>query len=263
MITSLIIDDEIHNLRNLSSLLEEHCPIIRIVGQYNNPHEALIAIRDKQPQLIFLDIKMPGKSGFDLLLELEDISFEIIFVSAFNEFAIQAFEFCAIDYLLKPLDFTKLIKSVNKVAERITQKQSSKDVYYFIQALNSDMPGLQKLSVHKNGKVVLIAIENICSIEAHGDYCQIELHNGLHYSTSKKLGAFDDLFRSSNKFIRISKSVLVRIDSISSYSKGEPCFIELENGKIYEVARRKKTEILGILKIDLPLKNKANQTPGI
>lgn len=258
MITSLIIDDEIHNLRNLKNLLEAHCPIIQIVGQCRSAEEALNAIRNKQPQLIFLDVKMPGKSGFDLLLELEDISFEIIFVSAFNEFAIQAFEFCAIDYLLKPLDFTKLVKSVNKVTERIAQKQSSKDVYYFIQSLNSDIDTLQKLSVHKNGKVVLISIENICSIEAHGDYCLIELHNGLHYSTSKKLGAFDDLFRSTNKFIRINKSVLVHIDSICSYSKGEPCFIELENGKTYEVARRKKTEILGILKVDLPSKSKEN-----
>ena len=130
MITSLIIDDETHNQRNLKSLIEAHCPLIEIVAECSSADEALVAIRNNHPQLVFLDIKMPGKSGFDLLKELGEIPFEIIFVSAFNEFAIQAFEFCAIDYLLKPLDFTKLINSVNRVVERISQKQSSKDVFY-------------------------------------------------------------------------------------------------------------------------------------
>ena len=124
---------------------------------------------------------------------------------------------------------------------------------YSIQSLHTENHNLQKLSVHKNGKVVLIAIDDICAIEAHGDYCMIELHNGQHYSSSKKLGEFEELLRPSNQFIRISKSILLNVPSIRCYSKGEPCFIELENGKTYEVARRKKTEILGLLKSGLSI----------
>ena len=135
MIKTIIIDDEIANRTVLDSFLKKYCPKIDVVGFAENADDAYQLILDEQPDLIFLDIKMPNKSGFDLLKMFDEINFNIIFLTAYDEYAIKAFEFNAIDYILKPIDSQKLIKSVAKV-EKVIQLKINSNIIHFIKSID-------------------------------------------------------------------------------------------------------------------------------
>lgn len=135
IVTAIIIDDEEHNRNVLNTLLKKHCPLVQIIAEAANVEDAFEKIKNKKPQLIFLDIKMPNKSGFDLLKLYDVIDFEVIFVSAFNEYAITAFDFNALGYILKPIDYSKLIKVVDKAILKIDSNQQNNNVLHFIKTL--------------------------------------------------------------------------------------------------------------------------------
>src|ERR1700758_3090542 len=137
MITALLVDDELHNIIMLQSLLKENCPQVRILDAASSADEAYAKINVLKPHLVFLDIMMPTQSGFDLLRRFEKIDFEVVFVSAFNEFAIYAFDFNAIDYILKPIDYTKLIRSVEKASQRIIKRATADDLVLFVKTIDS------------------------------------------------------------------------------------------------------------------------------
>lgn len=247
-IRSILIDDEAHNLRTLRTLLTHYCPSIEIVAVCQSAAEGITAIRHTRPDLLFLDVRMPEQSGFDMLRQLGELTFEIIFVSAFDQYAIDAFEFSALDYLLKPIDYTKLIKSVERVSKRMRSQTTQSDVSHFLHALNEHTHTFQKLTFHHNDRVVFVPLEDLLFIEGHTDYCLAVLKDGNRYSSAKRIKLFEDLLSPASHFLRISKSVIVNLQRVKSYTKGDPCFIELENSFSFEVSRRKKSEILRVLK---------------
>jgi two-component system LytT family response regulator len=244
MIASVIIDDEIQNRNVLKILLEKHCLSIHIAGEADNADDGYQLIQKVNPKLIFLDIKMPGKSGFDLLRMFKEITFEVIFISAFNEFAIHAFEFSALDYILKPIDYVKLIKAVERAQNKITTRPGNEAILHFISSHNEKSNTVSKVTVHQNDRVILISVLDIVYIEGQTDYCQIYLKDNLRYYSSKDLKLFENLLSQDPGFIRVNKSIILNINFIKSYSKGEVCIIELFNGLSFEVSRRKKTEII-------------------
>jgi two-component system LytT family response regulator len=244
MIVSVIIDDEAHNRNVLKILLEKHCASIRLAGEADNADDGYQLIQKVNPKLIFLDIKMPGKSGFDLLRMFKEITFEVIFISSFNEFAIHAFEFSALDYILKPIDYVKLIKAVERAQNKIITRPGNEAILHFISSHNEKSNTVNKVTVHQNDKVILINVPEIVHIEGQTDYCQIYLKDNLRYYSSKDLKLFENLLSQDPSFIRVNKSIILNINFIKSYSKGEVCIIELFNGLCFEVSRRKKTEII-------------------
>jgi two-component system LytT family response regulator len=248
MIRAIIIDDEVANRNVLRTLLAKHCPHVKVVDEADNAGTAYLAINKHKPDLLFLDVRMPVKNGFDLLRMYDKIDFEIIFISAFNEYAISAFEFNALDYILKPIDFIKLVKAVAKATDKISNKQKDESLLHFIKTLDEQNELISKFTVHHNDKVVFVNISDIVLIESKTDFCTIHLKNGCKYNSSKDLKMFDDVLRQTNHFIRVNKSVLINIDAISGYTKGEPCIIELKNGSSFEISRRKKTEVISQLK---------------
>jgi two-component system LytT family response regulator len=247
MISAIIIDDELHNRTVLKTLLEKHCTEVKVIAESDNADDAFKKIKEHKPQMLFLDIKMQNKSGFDLLKMFDDINFEVVFVSAFNEYAINAFEFNALDYILKPIDYTKLVKAVAKAVSKIGLK-GRENILHFINTLDEKNDFINKLSLHHNGKVVLVNVQDISFIEARTEFCEINLFNNMRYASSKGLKMFESVLQQPGKFIRINKSVLINTDYIKSYTKKEPCIIEMKNGNSFEISRRKKTEILGMLK---------------
>jgi two-component system LytT family response regulator len=249
MIASVIIDDETHNRNVLRILLEKHCGSIQIAGEADNADDGFKLIQKVNPQLVFLDIKMPEKSGFDLLRMFKEITFEVVFISAFNEFAIHAFEFNALDYILKPIDYVKLIKAVDRARNKINIQSSKDAILHFISSHNEKSNIVSKLTVHQNDKVILINVPDIIHIAGQTDYCQIYLKDNSRYSSSKDLKLFENLLSQDSSFVRINKSVILNINFIKSYSKGETCVIELLNGLDFEVSRRKKTEIVKKLRL--------------
>lgn len=249
MISAIIIDDEVHNRNVLKTLLGRYCPMINVIDECGNANDAYDKIKELQPKLVFLDIKMPGKSGFDLLKMFTRIDFEVIFVSSFNEYAITAFEFNALGYILKPIDYSKLIITVDKAIFKIAANEKNNSVFHFIKTLDDKSDVIDKISVHHNDKVILLNINYIVSVEAKGGTCEIKLDDSRSYFSSKELKLFEEILEKAGNFIRINKSVIVNIDHIVSYSKGDICNLELQNNVFYEVSRRKKSEVLNRMKI--------------
>ncbi len=248
MIPAIIIDDERHNRNVLKTLVHKYCSSVKIIDESDTCEEAFDKITSLKPQLVFLDIKLPGKSGFDLLRMFQKINFEVIFVSAYDEYAINAFEFNALDYILKPIDYLKLTRAVEKAVAKINHIPGNDNMLYFIKTLDEKNDLINKLSLHHNDKVVLVNVPEISFIEAKKDFCEINLLSGQKYMSSKDLKLFSNVLEQTNQFVRINKSVLINILSIKSYSKGEPCIVELKTNNSFEISRRKKSEVLSRLK---------------
>jgi two-component system, LytTR family, response regulator len=248
-IKTILIDDEAHNINVLQSLLNKYFPQVEIIAACNNADDGYLKIIELQPQLVFLDIRMPNKSGFDLLKQFSKFNFEIIFVSAFNEYAITAFEFNALGYILKPIDYAKLILAVDKAIAKIALKQSNETVLHFVKTLEEKNDLVNKISFHHNGKVVFVNIVDIVFIEVSDDTTCITDIMGSKYCSSKDIKLYEDLLIEFKQFIRISRYTIININCIKSYSKGEVCVIDLNNGKSFEVSRRKKTEVLEKIKV--------------
>jgi two-component system, LytTR family, response regulator len=251
MITTLLVDDEAHNRNVLRLLLEKHCPGLTIVGEASTAREAFEKINRYTPKLVFLDIKMPRKSGFELLKMFPKIDFEVVFVTAFNKYAIKAFEFNALGYILKPIDEAKLSCVIKRVSERIQKNADDNIVLHFVKSLSETETLINKLSVHHNGHVVLINIHEIASIEAGEDNTRITLCNNARYYSSKRLAQFESLLEGTGDFIRINKGVIINTEYIHDYTKGELCVINMDNRQSFEVSRRRKVEILKILNDNL------------
>lgn len=248
MVTALIIDDEENNRDVLRTLLAKNCPDINLIGEAENADEAFLKITSLKPQLVFLDIMMPGKSGFDLLKMFHEINFEVIFVTAYDTYAISAFEFNALDYILKPISVAKLIRAVEKGVQKIQSNISDESILHFIQTLSDKNELVSRFSVHNHDKVIFIEVSDISYIEAKEDNTTLTLFNNAHYYSSKDLVKYESVLREAGNFIRINKSVIINTHFIKGYSKGEPCIIDLKTGQCFEVSRRRKAEILKKLK---------------
>lgn len=244
MIRALIIDDETSNRNVLKTLLDKHRPDICIAGEADNVEDAFLKIEKHKPDLIFLDIKMPQKSGFHLLKMFTEINFEVIFVTAYNSYAIRAFEFNALGYILKPINTQKLIKTVDKAVKKINSDQSNENILYFIRSLSDKNEAIAKFSVHHHGKVVFINVPDITFIEAKENNTTLNLFDNTHYYSTKDLLKYESVLNDEDHFIRINKSVILNANYIKSYSKGELCIIELKTGQSFEISRRRKAEIL-------------------
>lgn len=248
MIPAIIVDDERHNRTFLRGMIEKYCPGISVVEEAISADDAYIKINNCLPKLVFLDIRMRDKSGFSLLKMFSEINFEVIFVSAYNKYAIRAFEFNAVGYILKPIDSQKLIKVVEKAERRIRSSIRQNLVLHFVKTLSEENDLIHKISVHHNDKVVLIHITDISTIEAYEESSRIVLKDNSHYYSSKGLAQFDALLGETENFIRINKSIIINTNYLKSYSKREPCIIEMKTGHTFEVSRRRKAEILKRLK---------------
>lgn len=247
-ITAIIIDDEEHNRNLLFTLLKKYCPLVEVICESANVDDAFEKINNKKPQLVFLDIRMPSKSGFDLLKKFTEIDFEVIFVSAFDEYAITAFEFNALGYILKPIDYIKLMNAVDKAIMKSNSNQSNEDLLHFTKTLGNKNNIINKIPIHHNDKVIFLSINDIISVESNNGISEIKALNNLRYNSSKDLKLFDDVLEKNGNFIRINKSVIINLDYLKSYSKGDICIVEMLNENLFEVSRRKKTEVLSYLK---------------
>lgn len=247
-VTAIIVDDEAHNRNVLETLLNKHCPLINVISLASAADEAYQQILEKSPQLVFLDIKMPQKSGFDLLRMFTDIKFEVIFVSAFNEYAIQAFDFNAIGYILKPIDYEKLKATVDRVVAKINLSKEPSVANEFIKSIDVKNDLVNRITLHYGSKVVFVDINDIVVVESVDAVVSVYTNDGKKYTSSKDIKDFENLFEIYNCFFRTSKSTLVNLNYLRSYSKGEICILELETGKMVEVSRRKKGEVLDFIK---------------
>ena len=248
MIRTILVDDEQRGLTSLKKMLEQNCHEVEIVAQCLDADTAKSKMKECRPDLVFLDISMPGKNGFDLLNELESIPFEIIFVTAHNEYSLNAFKYSAVDYLLKPVDEDKLCDAVKRVEKRLLNNASPHNIETFLYNLQKlQTPHEMKLCIPGMKGFQVIRVSEIIYCEAESSYTIFHLQNGQHIIASKTLIEYEELLRDTT-FCRIHKSFLVNLIHVKEYHKGEGGEVLLTNNKEVEVSRRKKEVFLNRMK---------------
>lgn len=250
-IRTILVDDEKDSTEVLTFLLERYQELITIVGIAHRVEEAYQMIIEQRPDLVFLDIIMPKSDGFQLLQRFSKVDFEVIFTTSYNEYAINAIRFNALDYLLKPIDLDELEKALTKCKERLALKTSTAEQIKNLMHYLEQTSGKKKLSVHKNDKVIMIDTDTILHVIAQGRYSEITTDDGEVYILAKNLKDIENYLAVQSHFVRINKSVLINTYHIISYSKTLPYFVELRNQAVFEIPRRKKSEILERIKTHL------------
>ena len=239
-VTAILVDDEPRGISSLQKLLQLNCPEVNIIACCQNSDEAKAKIETLHPQLVFLDIAMPEKNGFDLLRELGRVSVEIIFVTAHNNYMLQAFRFSAVDYLLKPVEDELLVEAVQRATKRITEKSEDMQVGTLLHNLSQFASGRKmKLCIPSLRGVKVLEIPDIIYCEANSNYTNFHLSNGDNICSSKPIFEYETLLEDCN-FVRIHKSFLVNLEHIKEYIKGEGGSVIMTNNHDVEVSRRKK-----------------------
>lgn len=246
-ITTVIIEDEAGNRRLIRNLIENFGANLNIVGEADGVLAAYELINSVKPELVFLDIKMPDGSGFDLLEKFGHIDFEVVFITGFDSYAVKAFEFNALDYILKPVNPVKFARLLSKINNRLSeQKKLSSELKTLIHSYDLKAMTISKIPVHMAGNVVLLNIRDIIYLKSD-QQCTIFVVAQGKYVSSKELADFEFILESHPYMVRISKNIFINIDFIQSYTKGPNCYITMSDQSILEVSRRKKSVILTLL----------------
>uniref|UniRef100_UPI00404B860D LytR/AlgR family response regulator transcription factor n=1 Tax=Flavobacterium sp. TaxID=239 RepID=UPI00404B860D len=243
---AIIIDDENRARVALQLLLAEYCPQIEVIAECENLSEGVKAIRKFQPELVLLDIEMPGHSGLELLdfFDEKDINFSIIFTTAYNEYAIQAFKFSAIDYLLKPINPEQLLEAVNRL-----EKQQLKLENLNALKENIKQENLSKIAVPSGNSLVFLDVSKILYIKGEGAYSEVFCINGMKNLVTRNLKNFENILCTNPSFLRVHKSYIVNFEYVVAYSKSDGGYIELENKKQIPISSDKIALILDKIKI--------------
>lgn len=242
-IRTLIVDDEASNREILVQMMQRSQLNFQVVGEADNIAKAQDLMARLKPDLLLLDIQMPGGSSFQIL-EAEMVMMpEVVFVTAYDEYAIKAFEYNALDYLLKPIDEQKFVRMLLKVKERMDAKIPQELILQEAHAIYSDA-GNNKIPVHEGRQVRLLRLEDMLCILSKEGCTEFVMKPGSRHMSSKQLSDFEYIFAKWPFLIRINKSTYVNANEIKSYSKGMSCDITLSDGTVFEISRRKKSSVL-------------------
>lgn len=216
MTTAIIIDDEKRARVSLSLLLQEYCPSVTLVAECENLSQGVKAIRKFKPDIVLLDIEMPGHSGLELLdfFDENEVDFSIIFTTAYNEYALRAFKFSAVDYLLKPIVPEELVDAVKRV-----EKQKQKIQNYNLLKQNVANAHIDKIAVPSGSSLIFLDIKQIVFVKGEGAYSEVNMQDKTKHMVSRNLKNFEDILCQNSNFFRGHKSYIVNLDYVSSYCK--------------------------------------------
>lgn len=245
-IRAIIIEDEKSNRENLAKILSEYCQKVDIVALCASAIEGRKAIMELQPDLVFLDIEMPGGSGFSMLESIDEINFEVIFVTAFDHYGIKAVKFCALDYLLKPIDILELSQAVEKVEKRLAEKSENLRMRTLLDNRQAETTN-PKIALPLSDKIEFIEISSILRCEGEGNYTHIHLQNRKSILASKTLKEFDELLTDHN-FLRVHQSHLINLNEVQSYIKTDGGYIKMKDGASVSISRQRKEMVMERLK---------------
>jgi len=243
MIRTVLVDDETDSIRVLQRLLSAYCPEVEVVGNADGVETALHVIQATKPDLVFLDIEMTHGNAFDLLNQLQPVSFQVIFVTAFDNYAIRAFKYSAVDYLLKPVD----IDDLRSALERVNSKGQGKNFILQMETLLYNVETFQltqqKMAVPTLTGLVFIPIKDIMRFEAKGSYTTIYLTSKEEIIATRNIKEYEDLLPAAI-FCRIHNSHIINLHKIQKYHKGRGGYVIMEDGSSIEVASRRREEFL-------------------
>lgn len=242
-IKSLIIDDEVKARQLLKAMLTEYCPQVEVLASCENLPEGIKAIKKHQPDLLFLDIEMPGYNGLEILefFNEEEVNFSIIFTTAYNQFAIQAFKLSAVDYLLKPIEGDALEQSVKRFAN-LKQKQNYNHLRELVQSKQ-----LKKISVATSQSIKFIELSDILFLKGDGAYTCFHLRNGTELLSSKNLKQYEDILKENKDFYRCHKSYIININYVTDIIKSDGNFVMINETHKVGLSSEKVSELLQLM----------------
>ncbi|MBC7935748.1 MAG: response regulator transcription factor [Rhizobacter sp.] len=246
MIKTIIIEDEPVSRDMLTLMLQRYKADINIVDTCSNPTDGIESIAKHQPDLIFLDIQMPKMNGFDMLKKIRQINFEVIFTTAFDQYAINAIRISALDYLLKPIDDEDLGIAIEKCRERLLNKKPAHQFENLFNNLTNKNPLDKTLALSASDGISFIKMSDILRVEANGRYAKFYLLNKETILVSKTLGDFEEIL-SANQFFRIHDSAIVNLNHVKKYIRGDGGTVLLSDNTELDVARRRKEEFVKLI----------------
>ncbi len=241
-IQAILVDDEVNNLEYLQSLIQKNCPQIEINATYTSATAALQAMQNQQPQLVFMDIDMPELTGFELLKKLEPLQFEVIFVTAYNQYALEAFEHNAVGYVTKPIASNKLLHAIDKAIIKIEAKNYTQNLFSLLENVHPKSDN-DKIALPTLMGLQFVKLSQILYCESSGNYTQFYLLNKLKILVSRQLGEYEKLLP-PDTFVRIHDKYIINLTFINEYIKGSGGEVVLENSTHLPVAVRRKDELL-------------------
>jgi two-component system LytT family response regulator len=236
---TVVIDDESDAVDFITSIIGEYCPGLEVKGTAHNVKEGVTVIKDLKPDLVFLDVEMPNGTGFDLLTHFPEKDFEVIFITAFNHYAIKAIKFSAVDYILKPININEFIESVNKVIHKRQTTQGNSGINYeaLLENLRSAHP--TRLVIPTSDGREYLNPRDIVRIEADRSYCWFYLNDKRKILVSRHLKEFQDLLNDRNYF-RPHNSHLINLDFVKKYVRHDGGYIVMSDGAQVPIARNRK-----------------------
>jgi len=242
---AIVVDDEHHSLKTTELLIQKNCPDVEIIGLAETPEKGIQLIENLQPGIVFLDIAMPVMNGFEMLQHLTYKSFDVIFTTAYDEYAIKAFKVNAIDYLLKPIDIDELVEAVGKVAVKQKKDEQYSRIDDVLKSIETPTIKKEKVALPIDGKIQMIPFESIIYCESESNYTFIYFPS-KKVILSKTLKEVERLINHSD-FFRVQNSFLVNLNHIKEYIRGEGGELIMSNGDEVRVSRNKKEELLKLL----------------
>jgi len=242
MLTAVIVDDEPYCCEVLLTSLEKYCQEVMVVAVCNSGIEAIKAIDEYKPALVFLDVEMPKMNGFEMLELLPVINFDLIFTTSFDQYALKAFRVSAIDYLLKPIDREELQTAVQKVMQR-SQKPLAQQLELLLQKVNHPAVVLNKIAMPTMEGLQMMPVDSIISCTSEGNYTVLLLKNKQRIVVSRTLKDIEEILE-DHSFARVHHSHLVNLNEINKYVKGEGGYLIMSDGSTVDVSRSKKELLL-------------------
>ena len=243
MIKCILIDDERNALEMMEWLLKTYCPQVEIAALCNSAEQGIEAIHKHKPDVIFLDIEMPKMNGFDMLEKFDKLTFEVVFCTAYDQFAIKAFRYSALNYLLKPVDPDDLKETVQRIEERrsVPTREQFELLLQNIQQPAKNTP--QRIALSTNDGLIFVPTHDIIYCEAESNYTNVVLAGGKKVLVSKVLKEIDEAL-SGPDFYRVHSSFLININHIKKFVRGDGGYIIMDNDAIVNVSRNRRQEFM-------------------
>lgn len=246
MINAIIVEDEWHNRNNLIQLFGKYCPDINILADCGNADEALKLISDEKPDLVFLDIQMPEKDGFEMLKEIGRYNFEIIFITAYSAYVIDAIKFSAIDYLLKPVNIEELKIAVQKAQEKINLKRENVNLKNLLAYLQNNNKSEHRIAITSLREIRFIEVQEIIRCESENTYTSFFMNSGEKILSTKPIIAYEELLVGYG-FLRCHQSHLVNKKYVTRYLKKDGYSLVMYDESIIPISRQKREWIKAAL----------------
>jgi two-component system LytT family response regulator len=243
-IKAVIVDDEKNNRITLQKLIEKFCPQVRIIAECDSVDAAIAAIENNPTDVVFLDVEMPAKNGFDLLAHYNyQCPFDVIFTTAYSQYAVKAFRFSALDYLLKPVDPEELIGAVHKLSIKKSEEVKNRQFELLEQKIGNKELSKKQLAISTLEGIYFASLDEVIHVDADSSYTKIYLTSGEMIMSSKPLKYFEELLEDYD-FVRIHQSHIINLKHIRRYVRGDGGQVIMMNGTEIEVSRRKKDDLL-------------------